>query len=65
MSDIVCQIAKAAYVAMHQDKRWAEAAWDDMGGSEPSDERACIEVAVQEALIEHAAQCNTKGEDHD
>lgn len=31
-------------------QQWAEEAWADMGGSEPNDERALLEIRVGEAL---------------
>ncbi|XKH58314.1 hypothetical protein LG293_16955 (plasmid) [Citricoccus nitrophenolicus] len=31
-------------------RQWAEEAWEDMGGSEPADERALLEVKVAESL---------------
>lgn len=46
--------AKAAYIADNLDWAGAEAAWDDMGGSEPSYERAGWEITVR-AAIEAAA----------
>lgn len=50
--------AKAAYIAIHsgengENATWAEAAWEDMGGSEPCDERANLEVAMLFALRRH------------
>ena len=33
-----------------KDRAWAEAAWDDMGGGEPCEERALAEIAAERAL---------------
>lgn len=50
------EMAGALYVAMHQDRAWAQAAWDDMGGSEPSEERALLEVAALTLIRERDAE---------
>ena len=44
------RVARAAWMAMNGDKAWAEMAWNDMGGAEPTWERANLEIAVEEAL---------------
>ena len=44
------EVAGAIYVAMHSDKTWAATAWDDMGGSEPTEERALLELAALELI---------------
>lgn len=50
--DTVRRCARAAYIAYHEDEPNFDAAlaWDDMGGSEPSDERAAWEIFIEEAL---------------
>ena len=51
MSESIGQrVARAAWMAMNGDKAWAEMAWNDMGGAEPTWERANLEIAVEEAL---------------
>ena len=51
MSESIGQrVARAAWMAMNGDKAWAEMAWNDMGGAEPTWERANLELAVEEAL---------------
>ena len=51
MSESIGQrVARAAWMAMNGDKEWAEMAWNDMGGAEPTWERANLEIAVEEAL---------------
>lgn len=47
---IAAVVAREAYIAVHQDRAWAEMAWDDMGGSEPNEERARIETALWHVL---------------
>lgn len=44
--------ARAHYIEDHIDVAGFDAglAWDDMGGSEPSDERALLEIAMQAAI---------------
>ena len=42
--------ARAFYIAGCDDREWGERAWVDMGGSEPSYERAEIEIAADAAL---------------
>ena len=44
------EVAGAIYVAMHSDKTWAATAWDDMGGSEPTEERALLELAALDLI---------------
>lgn len=47
---IVEDAAKSIYVAECVEDgltaEWAQAAWEDMGGGEPTEERALLEVAV-------------------
>jgi len=51
MSESIGQrVARAAWVAMNGDQEWAEMAWNDMGGAEPTWERANLEVAIEDAL---------------
>lgn len=52
--------ARAHYVASEDDREWAAGAWDDMGGSEPTYERAAAVIAMREALTALAA--HAKGE---
>lgn len=46
------------------DLEWARAAWDDMGGSEPDDERALVEIRAEKILpslmdaFEHPAEAS-------
>ena len=41
MSESIGQrVARAAWMAVNGDKAWAEMAWNDMGGAEPTWERA-------------------------
>lgn len=43
--------ARAFWLASNfGDEAWAVAAWDDMGGPEPTDERAEVEVAMRAAI---------------
>ena len=44
--DVAREMAGAIYVAMHSDQTWAVMAWNDMGGSEPTEERALLELAA-------------------
>lgn len=46
----VTDIARTLWLADKDDREWAEAAWDDMGGPEPSAERAELEARVHLAL---------------
>ena len=61
MSDLVTDemaetAARARWISKALDPRsgatreWCERAWDDMGGSEPSDERANEEICMRAAL---------------
>lgn len=48
---IVVEAAKAAYLSDNCGaEEWAAAAWEDMGGSEPSEERARLEINMKAAL---------------
>lgn len=40
-------VARAAYIAMQENKDWAARTWDAMGGTTPSAERAEIEHTVR------------------
>lgn len=42
--------ARAFYIADNSNPEWAARAWDDMGGSEPSAERADLLIAMGPAL---------------
>lgn len=48
--DMVRAAAREFWLSNVEDRVWGEAAWDDMGGSEPSDERALVEIAAKRAL---------------
>ena len=48
--DRVRAAAREFWLSNVEDRVWGEAAWDDMGGSEPSDERALVEIAAERAL---------------
>lgn len=51
---VVEETAQAIYVAEcvadGSTAEWASAAWDDMGGGEPAEERALLEVDVANTL---------------
>ena len=54
--DLTAAVAIAArthYIVDHIDVDCFDAglAWDDMGGSEPSDERALLEIAMRGAIV--------------
>lgn len=53
--DVIADTAGAVYVETCgvDDEDWARDAWDDMGGSEPAEERALLEMAVEDALRHH------------
>lgn len=56
--------AKAAWIAKvvseGSDPEWAENAWEDMGGSEPTDERSLTEYIFRKGLIEALAKLNVE-----
>ena len=60
--DMVETAARARWISKALDPRsgatreWCERAWDDMGGSEPSDERANEEICMRAALEAVAPQ---------
>lgn len=48
--DMVRAAAREIWLSGTKDRAWAEAAWDDMGGSEPCEERALVEIAAERVL---------------
>lgn len=48
--DMVRAAAREFWLSGAKDRAWAEAAWDDMGGGEPCEERAVAEIAAFHAL---------------
>lgn len=48
--DMVERAAREFWLSNVKDRAWGEAAWDDMGGSEPCAERALVEIATERAL---------------
>ena len=57
--NMVRAAAREFWLSGSKDRAWAEAAWDDMGGGEPCEERALVEIAAERAL---RAALNTKEE---
>lgn len=58
------RMTRAFYVAEAtptHGREWAEMAWDDMGGSEPSDERALLEIHMLAAFDAVAADLWDEG----
>ena len=49
-ADMVRAAAREFWLSGAKDRAWAEAAWDDMGGGEPCEERALAEIAAERAL---------------
>lgn len=58
--DAAREIAGAIYVAMHSDQTWAVMAWNDMGGSEPTEERALLELAALNLIRARDAEVAAK-----
>lgn len=48
--DRVRAAAREFWLSGAKDRAWAEAVWDDMGGGEPCEERALVEIAAERAL---------------